>query len=77
MLEVDKEAALKAIRPHAAVLLDSFGIPDKYIRSEVIKGDPYLNFLNRARECQINSSITASAFDVAKVKDILAAKPRL
>jgi hypothetical protein len=76
-LDTDKEAALKAIRPHAAVLLDSLGIPDKYVRSEVTHGDPYLNFLNRARECQINVSITPSAFEVAKVKDILAAKPRL
>lgn len=33
MLATDKEAALRAIRPHAAVLLDSFGIPDKYLRS--------------------------------------------
>ena len=51
MLSVDKEVALKAIRPHTAVLLDSFAIPDKYLRSEVVKGDPYENFLNRAREC--------------------------
>ena len=49
MLYTDKEAALKAIRPHIAVLLDSFGIPDKYLLSEVVSGNPYENFLNRAR----------------------------
>lgn len=58
MLSTDKEAALKAIRPHAAVLLDSFGIPDKYLRSEVVRGNPYENFLNRARECEINVSVS-------------------
>lgn len=41
MLNNEKEAALKAIRPHAAVLLDSFGIPDKYLRSELVSGNPY------------------------------------
>jgi hypothetical protein len=49
MLYTDKEAALKAIRPHIAVLLDSFGIPDKYLLSEVVSGNPYEKFLNRAR----------------------------
>jgi hypothetical protein len=49
MLNTDKEAALNTIRPHVAVLLDSFGIPDKYLRSEVVRGNPYENFLNRAR----------------------------
>ena len=61
MLGLDKEAALKAIRPHTAVLLDSFAIPDKYLRSEVVKGNPYQNFLNKARECEINASVTESA----------------
>jgi acyl-CoA oxidase len=49
MLSNEKELALKRIRPHAAVLIDSFGIPEKYLRSEVISGNPYQNFLNRAR----------------------------
>ena len=48
-LNLDREAALKIIRPHAVVLLDSFAIPDKYLRSEVVRGNPYENFLNRAR----------------------------
>ena len=62
LLSVEKEAALKRIRPHTAVLLDSFGIPDKYLRSEVVRGNPYENFLNRARECEINTSgVTKSA----------------
>ena len=51
MLNTDKEAALKRIRPHTTVLLDSFGIPDKYLRSALVSGNPYENFLNLAREC--------------------------
>ena len=77
MLNQNKEASLKKIRPHTAILLDSFGIPDKYIRSELISGNPYENFLNRARECEINQNITKSAFEVATIKDVLARKPRL
>ena len=49
MLESVREAALKGIRPEVITLLDSFGIPDKYIRSEVVRGNPYDNFLNKAR----------------------------
>ena len=41
LLSIEKESTLKHIRPHTAVLLDSFGIPDKYLRSEVVKGNPY------------------------------------
>jgi len=33
MLNEEKEVALKRVRPHAAVLLDSFAIPEKFIRS--------------------------------------------
>ena len=33
LLSLEKEAVMKAMRPHLAVLLDSFGIPDKYLRS--------------------------------------------
>ena len=77
LLNSEKEMALKLIRPHAAVLLDSFNIPDKYLRSEVVKGDPYLNFLNRARESDINTSVTNSAREVGRIHEILSAKPRL
>jgi len=65
------------LRPHTAILLDSFGIPEKYIRSELTHGNPYLNYLNRARECEINESVSDAAKNVGKIKDILAAKPRL
>ena len=77
MLNTDKEAALKRIRPHTTVLLDSFGIPDKYLRSALVSGNPYENFLNLARECQINTGVTESAVEVAKIKDVLAGRPRL
>ena len=77
MLNEEKEGALKRIRPHTAVLLDSFGFPDKYLRSELVRGNPYENFLNRARECEINIDVTESALEVAKIKDVLSAKPRL
>ena len=33
LLSAEKEESLKEVRPHTAVLLDSFGIPDKYLRS--------------------------------------------
>lgn len=33
LLNKDKQTSLKRIRPHVAVLLESFGIPDKYVRS--------------------------------------------
>ena len=61
LFDQEKEAAMRAIRPHTAVLLDSFNIPDKYLRSEVVKGHPYQNFLDRARESEINSTVTSSA----------------
>ena len=62
LLNTEKEASMKSIRPHTAVILDSFGIPDKYLRSEVVRGNPYENFLNRARECEINTNgVTKSA----------------
>jgi hypothetical protein len=73
----DREEALRRVRPHTAVLLDSFAIPDKYLRSEVVRGDPYLNFLNRARECEINSGVSSSALEVGRIREVLAAKPRL
>ena len=68
---------MKTLRPHIAVLLDSFGIPDKYLRSELTHGDPYLNYLNRARECEINTAVTDAARNVGKIKEVLAAKPRI
>jgi hypothetical protein len=40
-LESGKEIILKRLRPQTAGLLDSFGIPEKYLRSEVISGNPY------------------------------------
>ena len=52
---------MKKIRPHIAALLDSFGIPDKYLRSEAAQGNPYENYLNRARESEINTSVSNSA----------------
>jgi len=68
---------LKRLRPHTAILLDSFGIPEKYLRSELTQGNPYLNFLNRARECEINTAVTDAARNIGKIKEVLAAKPRL
>ena len=41
LLDQEKEEALRIVRPHVAVLLDSFGMPDKLLRSEVIQGNPY------------------------------------
>ena len=76
VLDVEREKALKYIRPHAAVLLDSFAIPEKYLRSEVVRGHPYENFLNRARQCEINVSVTPSALEIGKIHEVLA-KPRL
>ena len=43
----------------------------------MVRGEPYENFLNRARECEINTSVTKSAFEVGKISEVLAAKPRL
>lgn len=49
LLNSEKDTILKELRPHVAVLLESFGIPDKFLRSEAVRGHPYENFLNRAR----------------------------
>jgi hypothetical protein len=40
-LQEQKEVLLKVLRPLTAGLLDSFGIPDKYLRSELVSGNPY------------------------------------
>lgn len=40
-LQGEKEILLKKLRPLTAGLLDSFGIPDKYLRSELVNGNPY------------------------------------
>lgn len=37
------------MRPITIGLVDGFGIPDKYIRSALISGNPYENFLKLAR----------------------------
>ena len=74
LLHVEKEVAMKEIRPHVAVLLDSFGIPDKLLRSEVVRGNPYESFLNRARESEINTSVTKSALEVGKIHEVLGSK---
>ena len=76
-LQLEKEELLKRLRPHTAKLVDAFCIPEKFIRSEVVKGDPYLNFLNRARECEINTAVTDAARNVGRIRDVLAANPRL
>lgn len=36
-----KELLLEYIRPHAANILDSFMIPDQFITSALMQGDPY------------------------------------
>lgn len=36
-----KEAKLLKIRPILIGIVDGFGIPDKYIRSALISGNPY------------------------------------
>lgn len=41
LLGAEKEEILVRLRPMLAGLLDSFAIPDKYIRSEVAHGHPY------------------------------------
>jgi hypothetical protein len=40
-LQGEKENILKRIRPLTINLLDSFGIPEKYLRSELVSGNPY------------------------------------
>lgn len=59
---------MKTLRPHTARLVDSFGIPEKYIRSELTQGDPYLNYLNRARECEINTAVSDAAVSIGKIR---------
>lgn len=41
LLNDEKEAIFSRLRPIVAGLLDSFGIPEKYIRSELARGQPY------------------------------------
>lgn len=36
-----KEALLKKLRPDLIGIVDGFGIPDKFIRSALISGNPY------------------------------------
>jgi hypothetical protein len=40
-LQGEKENVLKRLRPLTLNLLDSFGIPEKYLRSELVSGNPY------------------------------------
>lgn len=49
-----KEILLRKLRPDLIGLVDGFGIPDKYIRSALISGNPYENFLKLARENELN-----------------------
>jgi hypothetical protein len=41
LLADEKEGIFNRLRPIVAGLLDSFGIPDRFIRSELAKGHPY------------------------------------
>lgn len=41
LLSEEKEGIFNRLRPVVVGLLDSFGIPEKYIRSELAKGQPY------------------------------------
>ena len=68
LLNLEKEQLLKKLRPHIAIFLDSFGIPEKYLRSELTHGSPYENYLNRARACDINTAVTSAAINVGKIK---------
>ena len=59
-----KEKNFRRLRPIIVALIDSFGIPEKYYRSELAVGNPYnvplilsQNFLDRARECELNLTI--------------------
>lgn len=40
-LREQKQSLLEKLRPATIGLVDGFGIPDKYIRSALIKGNPY------------------------------------
>ena len=41
MLKELKEEMLAKLRPHILGIVDSFGIPDKFLRSALITGNPY------------------------------------
>lgn len=41
LLNDEKEKIFNRLRPIVAGLLDSFGIPDKFVRSELVRGNPY------------------------------------
>lgn len=45
LLAEEKEAIFPRLRPIVVGLVDSFGIPDKYILSELARGHPYNVFL--------------------------------
>lgn len=45
LLADEKNAIFGRLRPVVVGLVDSFGIPDKYIRSELAKGNPYNVFM--------------------------------
>lgn len=51
-----KEVLLKKLRPDLIGIVDGFGIPDKYIRSALISGNPYENYLELARKNDLNHS---------------------
>ncbi len=41
LISEEKEKIYHRVRPSLVGLLDSFAIPDKYIRSELVRGNPY------------------------------------
>jgi hypothetical protein len=66
-----KESILERLRPKLIGLVDGFGYPEHLIRSELAHGNPYENYLNMARKCQVNDKIQESAFIVKNVKNYL------
>lgn len=61
MLSQLKQQLLVKIRPDIIGIIDGFGVPDKYVRSALTFGNPYevtiillQNYLNLARECELN-----------------------
>ena len=66
-----KESILDRLRPKLIGIVDAFGYPEHLIRSELAHGNPYENYLNMARKCQINENIQESAFIVKNVKKYL------
>lgn len=44
------------MRPIMIGIVDGFGIPDKFLRSALVSGNPYENYLKLARENEINHS---------------------